>query len=131
VQARKAVVIQLGQLEASVMERIWSRSRPVLVRDVVEDLQHDRAIAYTTVMTVMDNLHRKGLLRRARSGRAYEYTAAKSREQHTADLMEEVLASSGDRSATLLRFVEHISGEELVRLRAALEQDPADTGTGS
>jgi predicted transcriptional regulator len=124
-------VIQLGQLEASVMERIWSRSRPVLVRDVVEDLQHDRAIAYTTVMTVMDNLHRKGLLRRVRSGRAYEYTAAKSREQHTADLMEEVLASSGDRSATLLRFVEHISGEELVRLRAALEQDPADTGTGS
>jgi predicted transcriptional regulator len=119
-------VLQLGQLEATVMERIWSWDRPVLVRDLVEDLQRDRAIAYTTVMTVMDNLHRKGLLRRERSGRAYEYTAAQSREQHTADLMEEVLASSGNRSATLLHFVEHITADELAGLRAALEQHPTD-----
>jgi predicted transcriptional regulator len=121
-------MLQMGQLEASVMERIWSWDRPVLVRDVVEDLQRDRAIAYTTVMTVMDNLHRKGLLRRTRSGRAYEYTAAQSREQHTADLMEAVLSSSGNRSATLLRFVEHITADELAGLRAALDQTAADPG---
>ena len=44
------------------MEQIWRRSRPVLVRDVLGDLQADRTVAYTTVMTVMtvmDKLHRK------------------------------------------------------------------------
>lgn len=52
----------LGQLEAVVMERLWSYGRPVPVREVLVDLQRERSIAYTTVMTVMDNLHRKALL---------------------------------------------------------------------
>ena len=52
----------LGELEAAVMDRIWTGDRPVLVREVVEALQPERPSAYTTVMTVMDNLHRKGWL---------------------------------------------------------------------
>lgn len=115
---------QLGQLETAVMSRVWSWDRPVLVRDVLEDLQRDREIAYTTVMTVMDNLYRKGLLRRERAGRAYSYTAAQSREAHTAALMEEVLTSSGDRSATLMHFVQQIDGEELQALREVLAERP-------
>ena len=49
---------QLGDLEAAVMDRIWRRNRPVLVRDILDDLNTDRTLAYTTVMTVMDKLHR-------------------------------------------------------------------------
>jgi predicted transcriptional regulator len=113
---------QLGHLEAEVMNRVWSWDRPVLVREVLEDLQQDRSIAYTTVMTVMDNLHRKSLLVREREGRAYRYSAAQSREEHTADLMEEVLASSGDRGATLMHFVEQIDHEELAALRAVISR---------
>ena len=90
------------------------------VRDVVESVKRDRAIAYTTVMTVMDNLHSKGLLARERVGRAYVYRATRAREQYEAELMEEVLASSSDRSATLLHFVEQISVEELAELRSLI-----------
>lgn len=115
-------MLQLGQLEAVVMERIWCWDRPVLVREVLEDLQQDRTIAYTTVMTVMENLHRKGFLARERDGRAYRYSTAKSKSEHTAGLMEEVLASTEDRSATLMHFVEHISPGDLAELRAVLGQ---------
>ncbi|NEE08898.1 BlaI/MecI/CopY family transcriptional regulator, partial [Streptomyces sp. SID7499] len=51
---------QLGDLEDAVMTRVWQWNRPVTVREVLEDLQQERSIAYTTVMTVMDNLHQKG-----------------------------------------------------------------------
>ena len=60
---------QFGELEAVIMDRLWEWGRPVLVREMVEDLRRDRTLAYTTVMTVMENLHRKGWLRRERDGR--------------------------------------------------------------
>lgn len=110
----------LGQLEATVMSFVWAADAPMTVRDLVETLQRDRAIAYTTVMTVMDNLHSKGFLGRDRVGRAYVYRATRAREQYEAELMEEVLASSSDRSATLMHFVEQISADELTELRALI-----------
>ena len=54
-----------GDLEATVMDLMWSADRPLLVREVVDLMRPERAPAYTTVMTVMDNLHRKGWLERA------------------------------------------------------------------
>lgn len=112
---------QLGQLEAVVMERLWSYGRPVAVREVLEDLRGERTIAYTTVMTVMDNLHRKGFLTREMESRAYRYQPAQSREQHHAALMGQVLAGSRDRAATLLHFLEQMPPEEVAQLRAALK----------
>lgn len=116
---------QLGELEAAVMDRIWSGDRPVVVRDVLEDLQRDRAIADTTVMTVLDNLHRKGFVRK-KEGLAYRYRPARTREEHTASVMEEVLAGSGNRGAALLHFVERMPAEEFARLPAALEDFEPD-----
>jgi len=52
---------RFGELEAVIMERLWGWGRPVLVREVVDALHDDRAPAYTTVMTVMENLYRKGV----------------------------------------------------------------------
>lgn len=119
---------RLGQLEAVVMERVWAENRPVLVREVLEDLQQDRPLAYTTVMTVMDNLRKKGFLSRERQGRAYAYRATRSREEHTAEMMEEVLATAGDRAATLLHFVETISVDEMAELKAALDHRAVKRG---
>lgn len=113
---------QLGQLEAVVMDRLWAWDRPALVREVLEDLQRDREIAYTTVMTVMENLHRKGLLGRERDGRAYRYAPEQSREEHIAAMMEEVLATSSDPSATLMHFVQHMDDSELAALGAVLDE---------
>lgn len=114
----------LGQLEATIMSRVWDTDGPVTVRTVLESLEQDRQIAYTTVMTVMDNLHSKGLLVRERAGRAYAYRAARPREEYEAELMEDVLAGSTDRAATLLHFVERISPDELAELRALLADKP-------
>lgn len=104
------------------MDRLWAWDRPALVREVLEDLQRDREIAYTTVMTVMENLHLKGLLARERDGRAYRYAPERTREEHTAAMMEEVLASSADRSAALMHFVQHIDRSDLAALGAVLDE---------
>ena len=78
---------QFGELEAVIMDRLWDRGRPALVREVLDDLRHDRQIAYTTVMTVMENLYRKGWLRRQREGRAWRYEPTGSRSGYTASLI--------------------------------------------
>lgn len=116
---------QLGQLEATVMERLWAWDRPVVVRQVLEDLRKERTIAYTTVMTVLDNLHRKGYVTREMNGRAYRYRPSRTREEHTVQLMQQVLASSGDRGAALMHFVEQMPPGEIARLREALGGIPS------
>jgi DNA-binding MarR family transcriptional regulator len=60
-----------GDLEALLMDRLWSRDEPTTIRELVDELRQEREIAYTTVQTVMDNLHRKGWLSREPKGRAY------------------------------------------------------------
>ncbi|MCI0486675.1 MAG: BlaI/MecI/CopY family transcriptional regulator, partial [Blastocatellia bacterium] len=60
-----------GDLETLVMDRLWAAGGSGTVREVLEMLQQDRAIAYTTVLSTMDNLHRKGHLTREREGKAY------------------------------------------------------------
>jgi len=111
---------QLGELEAVVMDRLWSWQQSATVREVLDDLRPERMLAYTTVMTVMDNLHRKGLLSRVPEGRAYRYSPARSRADHTAELIASALATSEDRTAPLLRFVEQMDADELEVLRASL-----------
>jgi predicted transcriptional regulator len=62
----------LGPLESEVMEVMWEKERAT-VREVVDLLQMRRPLAYTTVMTVMNNLVHKGLLDREPEGKAYRY----------------------------------------------------------
>lgn len=103
------------------MERLWASSSPLSVRDVLEALRPGRDLAYTTVMTVLDNLHGKSMVVREKDGRAYRYAAAHSREEHTASLLQGVLATGGDHGATLLRFVGDLPADDLRELRAALD----------
>jgi|KBSSwiStaDraftv2_1062776.scaffolds.fasta_scaffold06248_8 predicted transcriptional regulator len=112
----------LGTLEAAVMDQLWSTPEPRPVRAVFEELHRQRPIAYTTVMTVMDNLHRKGWLTRELVGRAYFYRPVHSREERSAELMGEALADSADRAITLMHFVEQMSPQEARLLRDALAQ---------
>ncbi|MFE3251203.1 BlaI/MecI/CopY family transcriptional regulator [Streptomyces sp. NPDC059209] len=95
---------QLGDLEDAVMSRVWQWNRPVTVREVLEDLQQERSIAYTTVMTVMDNLHQKGWVRREVDGRAYRYTAVSTRAAYAAALMNEAWSKSDNPAAALVAF---------------------------
>ena len=102
----------LGDLEAQVMRRIWARGGAVTVRDILGDLEQERPIAYTTVMTVMDNLRKKGWLSRHPEGRAYRYEPLVSGEEYSAGLMRQALANSGDRPAVLMHFIGELSAEE-------------------
>jgi predicted transcriptional regulator len=125
----------LGDLEVEVMRRIWARGEPVTVRDVLGDLQAERPIAYTTVMTVMGNLQRKGWLRRHADGRAYRYEPLVSAEDYSAGLMRQALAASIDRPAVLMHFIEGLSVEEAEALQEAYgrltgQRRPAAGGTG-
>lgn len=115
-----------GQLEAVIMDRVWNHGpdAAVTVRDIYDELTAERRIAYTTVMSTMDNLHTKGWLARERDGRAYRYWATLSREQHTARLMHDALDGGGRSDLVLSHFIEQIGPHESERLRAALRRVP-------
>jgi predicted transcriptional regulator len=67
----------LGELECAVLEHVWALG-DVTVHDVLARM--DRPLAYTTIMTTLDRLYRKGLLARVKKGRAFCYRAACSKE---------------------------------------------------
>jgi predicted transcriptional regulator len=111
-----------GDLETVIMHMVWDRQGPVTVRELFDDLRQEREIAYTTVMSTMDNLHRKGWLARAKDGKAYRYTATASREEYSARLMREALADGGDTEAVLVHFVAQMGGPESEALRAVVRR---------
>jgi predicted transcriptional regulator len=115
------VVRAFGELEAAIMDRLWARNEPTTVREVHSDLAAVREIAYTTVLTVMDNLHKKGWLRRERDGRAHRYSPTSPREEYGARLMRDALDEAGDPAESLVRFIGRMSPAEATALREALE----------
>jgi predicted transcriptional regulator len=86
-----------GHLEREVMEVVW-QGGSVSVRDVQGRLS--RAVAYTTVMTTLDRLFKKGFVERIRDGRAFLYSAAHTRQQVEAAVAAGVLTG----------FLQHGSG---------------------
>jgi predicted transcriptional regulator len=112
-----------GDLEAVIMDRIWDRkAKTTTVREIFDELATEREIAYTTVMSTMDNLHGKGWLAREKDGKAYRYWPTLTREQHSARLMRDALDAGGRSELVLNHFVEQIGPEESARLRAALRR---------
>jgi predicted transcriptional regulator len=122
VRRAEALVRGFGDLEAVIMRRVWDHGGPVTVRELYEQMQTERAIAYTTVMSTMDNLHRKGWLARERDGKAYRYTAVASREEYSARLMGEAMAEAADTEAVLSHFVAAMDGGQAEALRAVLDR---------
>lgn len=120
---------RFGGLEAAVMAEVWSAGRPVRIRDVLVGVNRHRDLAYTTVQTVMDVLHRKGWLSRTKDGRANVYVATGSREDYIAGLMGEALTQTDDRAAAMLRFFERMDADQAQDLRRALDQAKAERRT--
>ncbi len=108
------------------MTRVWEWNRPVTVREVLEDLQKERSIAYTTVMTVLDNLHQKGWVRREAEGRAYRYEAVSTRAAYSAALMNEAWSASDNPAAALVAFFGMMSPEQRHALRDAVRMVQVD-----
>lgn len=109
-----------GELEAAIMAALWDRAQPASVRQVWTDLQPQRQLAYNTVLTVVDNLYKKGWLRRRRDGRAYQYWPVASRADYGVALMRDAMAQSGDPAGSLVSFVRQLNDDESAALREAL-----------
>jgi BlaI family transcriptional regulator, penicillinase repressor len=108
----------LGDLEREVMTQLWDAAEPLTVRQVHDRLSRDRDLAYTTVMTVLDRLAKKGVVDQQRADRAYRYAPAQTREEMTAAVMLDALSASDDRDAALAYFVGRLPPEALA---AAIE----------
>jgi predicted transcriptional regulator len=109
------------------MDRIWCHQGPVTVRDIFDELVDDRRIAYTTVMSTMDNLHRKKWLERERIGKAYQYWPTMTREERSAGLMRAAYETGGDSSLVLTHFLQQMTPEESAQLTAALRRLQKET----
>ena len=86
----------IGSLEADILAIIWERQQAT-VRDVYETLREQRQIAYTTVMTVMNNLVKKELLTQDRSSIAYLYTPAIPGNEVAGTILDSVVAAAVSR----------------------------------
>jgi predicted transcriptional regulator len=101
-----------GTLELRVMETLWRRADGVTVRDLQPDFPGS---AYTTLMTTLDRLHRKGVLERRKDGRAFVYTPVCSREAFESQLVTRALTPLLQGSAAqpiLSFFVEEVSRQD-------------------
>ncbi len=118
----------LGDLERAVMDLLWEHQEAItanVLRDLLsqrpsENNAEARPLAVTTVLTVLSRLEKKGLVERERASRPHRYRAVTSREEHTAELMMEVLGSAPDREAVLARFIGTVSAGEAETLRNLL-----------
>lgn len=100
--------VALGDLEAAVLEVLWGSASALSVRDVLGRVRRRPALAYTTVMTVLDRLHDKGLVVREKQGRAFHYAAAMSREAWFGQRAAEALAGAATDhdEAVLMAFLD-------------------------
>jgi predicted transcriptional regulator len=109
----------LGSLERDVMALVWARGE-ISVRDACDAL--GEAIAYTTVMTTMDRLFKKGLLSRRKMSRAFLYRATASREEIegavAAELVHSLLHRDGEPLPILSSLVDAVSDRD----RALLDE---------
>ena len=74
-----------GELEQRILEDLWQHRQPQTVAEVHKRLKRERELAYTTVMTVLDRLAKKGLVKREMKQRAWEYQPAFSQPELIAD----------------------------------------------
>lgn len=114
---RKRTIPGLGELETAIMEAIWA-TNPVTVRDVRITLQ--RGCAYTTIMTVMQRLFDKGLLRRKLVDNAYQYEPAQPKalfiKQTVQQTVDQLVDGFGD--VALAHFVDALDYVDPKRLES-------------
>ncbi len=96
---------RLGPLEWRTLEALWAQARPVSVRELQPEFPE---IAYTTLMTTLDRLHRKNVLARTKRGRAFLYEPRLTRTEYdsarAANALTAALAADGKALGPLLSF---------------------------
>jgi BlaI family transcriptional regulator, penicillinase repressor len=114
---------KLTPLELEIMHVLWDEG-PANVQTVQQKLK--RPLAYTTVQTMLNILHRKGKVKRALKDRAYFYTPVVSRSyvtrQHIGDIIDRLFGGSAESLVMSLVETKHLTPEKLARLQQILEE---------
>jgi predicted transcriptional regulator len=108
------------------MDCLWTADRAMTVREVHEMLLADRQIAYTTVLTTLQRMARKGLLSQQRDERAHRYSVVSSRAEMFAELLADALGVVGGDPGVFVRFVDELDADDRAALRDALDRDEKD-----
>jgi predicted transcriptional regulator len=109
-------VLGLGKLEREVMEIVWHATADLSVREVHDRLR--RGVAYTTVMTTLDRLFKKGLLARTTAGKAFRYSPALRRHELAMELVSNLVDDIGERDRELLDELERFVREKKRKLHS-------------
>jgi len=111
-----------GELEAEVMDILWSAPRPLTAKDIQACFVRD-VPAITTIITVLDRMRTKGSVEReATGGRSHVFRAAVSRENQIAQVMADALAGAEDQTAALMLFAGSLSDDDRAFLGKALRE---------
>lgn len=108
----------MGSLEAAVLEQLWAQGSGVTPAEVHANLEIE--LAYTTVMTILTRLWKKGLATREEHGRTYVYRPAVTEAELAARRMRLVLEQTRDRQGALSQFVSGLSAKDEKLLRKLL-----------
>ena len=130
---RKRKTGQLTPLELEIMKVLWDTG-PATVQTVQEGLAGEPRLAYTTVQTMLNVLHRKGKVKRALKSRAYEYEPVLSREKATSAAVRDIINRlfGGSAESLVMSLVEsrHLTREKLARLSKLVENSQAPREPG-
>jgi BlaI family transcriptional regulator, penicillinase repressor len=123
--ARVRSLIPLTPLELEIMNVLWDRGR-VSVQDVQKALPGEPKLAYTTVQTMLNVLHRKGKVKRRLKGKAFEYQASVSRKKVMSQVLRDILNRlfGGSAESLVMSLVEdrHLTPARLAELNRLLEE---------
>lgn len=118
---------QLTTLELEIMKVLWENGS-ANVQTVQQQLE--RELAYTTVQTMLNVLHRKGKVERDLSDKAYVYHPTVSRSevvrQTIGDLINRLFDGSAESLVMEMVETEHLTAEKLSRLNALIEKESED-----
>jgi len=122
----------LGDLEKSVMDVLWEKGEAT-GRQVFEEIGKRRPLAFTTILTVMDRLLKKGLIKRIKKGRLFVYAPSMSKEDFVARVSREVLQgifsiSASSAASSFVDILYKTNPEEIERLSRLIEEKRKERG---
>jgi len=114
----------MGQLEAEVMSILWGADDWLTPREVLAQLQSDPPVVYSTVMTILRRLWKKGIVDRRTVGKAFAYHPVKGEGEQTAERMAGILEAAEDPEAALTHFFAGLDARRRRHLRELLNDRP-------
>jgi predicted transcriptional regulator len=115
---------QQGELENLVMNALWNAKGPLTSQEILDTVNSGGGdLALTTILTVLSRLVEKEMVTRENgSGRSLNFSAAETRERHSANLMLKLLSGTNNPALTFAQFTESLTPKQLAALRETLEK---------